>query len=126
MLLWILLSCGVGFAVLALACALAMVQAERRTRRNLYRALGFNEELVSALMAQKGPISTQLARVRQSAVASGVRVEDLRSRGAGLRTQTQRAFRFTRARNDPRTPGDERAALAPARRSRSLDRRDSS
>jgi len=125
MLLWILLSCGVGFAVLALACALAMVQAERRTRRNLYRALGFNEELVSALMAQKGPISTQLARVRQSAVASGVRVEDLRSRGAGLRTQRQRAFRFTRARNGPR-PGDERRVLAPARRSRTLDRRDPS
>lgn len=126
MLLWILLSCGVAGAVLALVCALAMVRAERRARRNFYMTLGFNEELVSALMAQKGPVSTQLALVRQSAAASGVRLEELRSRAAGLQAGAQRAFRFTRALNDPRTTGDERPALAPARRGRRFNRRDRS
>lgn len=103
-----------------------MVRAEQRARRNLYTSLGFNDELVSALMAQRGPVSTQLALVRQSAVASGVRPEELRLRGAALRTEAQRSLRFTRTPSDPRTAGDERTTLAPARRSRRLDRRDPS
>ena len=124
--LWILLSCGVASGVLALACALAMVRAERRARRNLYTTLGFDEELVVALMDQKGPVSKQLALVRQGAMGSGVRLEEFRSRAAGLETKTQRSIQFTRALNDPPTTGNERAALAPARRRRRLSGRDPS
>jgi hypothetical protein len=126
MLSWILLSGGVALGVLALACALAMVRAERRARRHLYTALGLHDELVSVLMGQKGPVSTQLAVVRQSPVASGVRPEELRSRVDGQQPKAQRSFRFTRALNAPRTIGDERPALAPARRSRRFNGRDPS
>jgi hypothetical protein len=112
--------------VLAFACALAMVRAERRARRSFYTALGFQEELISALMVQKGPVSTQLALVRQSSVASGIRLEELRSRMGGAQVKAQRAFRFTRALNDSRPTGEERPALAPARRSRRVHRREPS
>ena len=124
MLFWTLLSIGVALSVLALGCAVAMARAERRARRHLYTALGINEELVAVLMARKGPVSTQLALVRQNAVASGVRLEEVQARAA--ETTMQRSFRFTGALDNSRVIGDERPALAPARRGRRITGRDRS
>src|SRR4029453_15997282 len=93
--LLILLSCGVAFGVLTVCCTVAAMRAERRARRNLYGSLGLNEELISALMAQKGTISDQLATVRQASVSTGIRPEDL-PQVDGLLRPPQRSFRFTR------------------------------
>lgn len=78
MLLWILLSTGLALVLVAVACALATIRAERRARRNLYASLGLNEDLISLLMVQKGPVSAQLAHVRKASVSGGVRLDDLR------------------------------------------------
>ena len=90
--LWILLSTGLALGVVAAACLLATIRAERRARRNLYASLGLNEDLISLLMAQKGSVSTQLAHVRQASLSGGVRLEDLR-RTEGAQTAAQLAGR---------------------------------
>ena len=115
--LLILLSCGVALGVLTACCAVAAMRAERRARRNLYASLGLNEELISALMAQKGTISAQLAVVRQTSVSAGVRPEDL-PQVDGLPGAAQRSFRFTRETAEPPGAGGEQVELAPVRRSR--------
>jgi hypothetical protein len=89
--LWILLSMGLVFGVVAVvACVLATIRAERRTRRSLYASLGLGEDLTSVLMTRKGPVSEQLALVRQASISGGVRLDDLR-RAEGSRCQ--RPFR---------------------------------
>ena len=72
MLLWILLSFGLVMGVAIAACTMASSQAERRARRNLYAALGFNEDLIAELMSQKASVSVQLALVRRTSLSSGL------------------------------------------------------
>ena len=71
MLLWILLSFGLALGVAIVACLMASSQAERRARRSLYAALGFSEDLIMELMAQKVPVSVQLALARRTSLSSG-------------------------------------------------------
>ncbi|MGH6963689.1 MAG: hypothetical protein ACREE0_04340 [Phenylobacterium sp.] len=94
MLLWILLSTGLMLGVVAFACVSATIRAERRARRNLYASFDLNEDLISALMAQRGSVSVQLARIRQASISRGIRLQDLR----------------------PSEGGGDRPAFAPARR----------
>jgi len=115
--LLILLSCGVALGVLAACCAVAAMRAERRARRNLYTSLGLNEELIAALMAQKGTISAQLAVVRQTSDSAEVRAEDV-PQADGLLGAPQRSFRFTRDTAELRGVGGDQPELAPIRRSR--------
>jgi hypothetical protein len=67
--LWILLSSGLALGVVVVACVLATIRAEQRARRNLYASLGLGEDVVAILMARKGPVSVQLARVRQASIS---------------------------------------------------------
>ena len=78
MLLWILLLIGLALGVVAVACVLATIRAERRTRRNREASLGFSEDLIAVLMTRKGPVSAQLALVRQASISGGIRLDDLR------------------------------------------------
>ena len=115
--LLILLSCGVALGVLTACCAVAAMRAERRARRNLYTSLGLNEELIAALMAQKGTISAQLAVVRQTSDSAEVRPEDV-PQADGLLGAPQRSFRFTRDTAELRGVGGDQLELVPIRRSR--------
>ena len=115
MLLWIFLSTGLALGVAVAACVLATTRAERRARHNLYASLGLGQGLIAVLMARKGPVSVQLALVRQASISSGVRLEDLR-RTEGGKTIAQRSFRFTRTPDEGRQVGSDLPARAPARR----------
>ena len=77
MLLWILSTCGLALGAGAAACVLATIKAERRARRSLYGSLGLSEDLISVLMGRKGPVSVQLALVRQASLSSRARMDDL-------------------------------------------------
>jgi hypothetical protein len=124
MLLW--LSTSVGAALCAVVIAVTLFRAERRARHSLYAALGVSDDLIPALMSQKGPVSAQMALVRQIDLTAPIaRPEETRGRAEGLQAPAQRAFRFTRALNSARGAGRERPAVAPARRSSPLDRRES-
>ena len=92
--LWILLSTGLALGIVASACVLATIRAERRARRSLYGSFGLNEDLISMLMTQKESVSVQLAQIRQASISRGIRLQDLR----------------------PAEGGSERTAFAPARR----------
>jgi hypothetical protein len=78
MFLWMLPSFALVLGVVTAVCAVAAPRAERRARRSFYASLGFDEDLISILMAQKGSVSVQLARVRQAALSSGGRPQALR------------------------------------------------
>ena len=124
MVLW--LSLSVGAVLCASVIAVALFRAERRARHSLYSALGVGDDLIPALMSQKGPISAQMALLRQTGLTAPIgRPDELRGRADGLQAPAQRAFRFTRALNGARG-GRERPALAPVRRSPRLDRREPS
>jgi hypothetical protein len=117
MLLWILLSSGLTLGAVAGACLLATTRAERRARRNLYSSLGLSDELISVLMRRKGPVSVQLALVRQASVSGGIRLEDFQ-RAEGRQVATQRSFRFPSNSHGAHPVGSDRRTLAPARRNR--------
>jgi hypothetical protein len=112
MLPWILLSMGLALSVMIAACVLAMMRAERRTRRSLYASLGFGEDLISVLMTRRGPVSMQLALVRQASISGRIRLDELRR---PERSRRRRSFRFKKAQDDGPT-GLGRPALAPVRR----------
>jgi hypothetical protein len=67
--LWILLLSGLALGVVMVACVLAAIRAEQRARRNLYASLGLGEDAVATLMTEKGPVSVQLALVRQASIS---------------------------------------------------------
>ena len=124
MLLWLFLSCGLALGIGATAAIFAMRRAERRARQALYLALGYDDEVLAVLMAQKGSVSAQLALVRKATIVPPPRLEEQRSRPEGLHGAAQRAFRHTRALGGARV-GPERTARA-ARRRFPLSRHDPS
>ncbi len=71
MILWVSLFAGLAVATIAtVALGVAMWRAERRARRNLYRALGLGEEAADLLIARNGNVLSELARLRISPAAS--------------------------------------------------------
>lgn len=117
MLLWLTLSIAIALCALAIAVVVMMRRAERRARHALYVALGVGDDLIAALMTQKGPVSAQMALVRQTSIIAGPRPDEMPSRDGG-----HRAFRYTRALNGTRTASQARAA----RRNTAQDHRDPS
>jgi hypothetical protein len=111
MLLWLLMFFGVALGVGVVAVAIAMRQAERQARRTLYRALGYDDKLIDPLMAQKGPVSTQLALIRKTPIITAQRSEEMRGDADRLQSVAQGAFRYTRALNGTRA-SHQRSALA--------------
>jgi hypothetical protein len=111
--LLILLSCGVALGVLTACCAVAATRAERRARQNLYASLGLDDEVISALIAQKGTASAHLAMVRQTSFSAEdpPRLDDLPA-------PRQRSFRFTSGIGDPSGTRDGRIELARVHRAR--------
>jgi hypothetical protein len=71
MILWVSLFAGLAVATIAfVALGVAMWRAERRARRNLYRALGLGEEAADLLIARNGDVLSELAHLRRSPAAS--------------------------------------------------------
>jgi hypothetical protein len=71
MILWVAVGIALTVAtVAAIGLGVAMSQAERRARRNLYRALGLGDEAANLLIARKSDVLSELARLRRPAVAS--------------------------------------------------------
>jgi hypothetical protein len=67
MLLWMSLLGGLTIAtILLIALVVAMLRAERRARRSLYRALDLSEDTVEALMSRNGDVRAELTLVRIS------------------------------------------------------------
>ena len=121
MLFWLSLSFGLGLGVAVIAVTLAMGRAERRARRMLYAALGYSDQLIVALMAQKGPIANQLALVRETSVVTAA--DPARAGADALQSAASRSFRMSRSLNGARTA---RAARSSTRRGARLDRSDPS
>jgi hypothetical protein len=71
MLLWISLLGGTALLVSVIMLIVAMARAERRARRNLFRALGLPEETVELLMARNSDILAELALVRIANATAG-------------------------------------------------------
>ena len=55
--------------IAAIGLGFAMSRAERRARRNLYRALGVGDETADLLIARNSDVLLELARLRRSPVA---------------------------------------------------------
>jgi hypothetical protein len=66
MILWALLSVGLALLLAAAILAVAMLRAERRARRRLYRALGLADEAVELLMARSADVLTEISLLRMS------------------------------------------------------------
>ncbi|MDB5423577.1 MAG: hypothetical protein JWQ29_993 [Phenylobacterium sp.] len=125
MLMWLSLSIGTVLCVVTLAVALGLSRAERRARRSLYGALGISEDLIPALMSQKGPVSAQIALVRDRGLAPpAARPDETRGAPGGLQEPARRSFRLDRGLNGARTAGGEPPGLAAARRRVRADRRE--
>ena len=62
MLLWLILLAG--FLIAATLLVVAMLRAERRARRSLYRALDLSEETIELLMTRNGDVLSELTLVR--------------------------------------------------------------
>lgn len=122
MLLWIILLIGLTLCAATIAVVMAMLRAERRARHAFYLAVGLGEDLTSALMMQKGPVSAQLAAVRKTPLGVATRPEDIRVRPEIIQGAGQRSFRITRALNG--RPAAHDRPPPPARRSPRLDRRE--
>jgi hypothetical protein len=97
MLLWLTLSFGVALSLGACAALRAMRRADRRAKSALYRTLGYGDDALAVLMAQKGPASAQLALIRRASIATPPRHDQRRGRPEALQGAAQRAFRHTRA-----------------------------
>lgn len=115
MLLWLSLSLALALTAAVAAGILAMRRADQRARRNLYLSLGYGEDLVVALMGQKGPVSAQLAVVRKTSILTPPRPEEAPTQ-AQARPSSQRSFQYTRALNGTRTPHERAAPGADGRR----------
>ena len=96
------------------AGVLAMRRADLRARRTLYQTLGYGDDLIARLSAQKGPVSAQLTLTRNSAIISSSRIEELRDHAGGLQGEVQPVCRHTRAFNGTRS-GHERSTAAARR-----------
>jgi predicted lysophospholipase L1 biosynthesis ABC-type transport system permease subunit len=70
MLPWLSILGGVALLVAVIALVVTMSRAERRARRNLFRALGLADETVELLMARNSNILAGLALVRVGAATS--------------------------------------------------------
>ena len=90
MLLWVLLLAGTMAAMISLI--VAMYRAERRARRNLYRALDLSEETVDLLMARNGDVRSELTLVR----ISPPKASDLGEQEAPGRPAASRPTLFSR------------------------------
>lgn len=66
MIWWVWLSVGLMLLLAAAALAVAMIRAERRARRRLYRALGLGEDAVELLMTRSTDVLTELSLLRMS------------------------------------------------------------
>lgn len=64
MLLWVTLLAGM--LIVTTLLVVAMLRAERRARRSLYRALDLSEETVELLMSRNGDVLSELTLVRIS------------------------------------------------------------
>ena len=64
MLLWVTLLAGL--LIVTTLLVVAMLRAERRARRSLYRALDLSEETVEILMSRNGDVLSELTLVRIS------------------------------------------------------------
>jgi hypothetical protein len=71
MILWVAVSLALAVVTIAaVGLGAAMSQAERRARRNLYRALGVGDEAADLLIVRHSDVLSELARLRRSPVAS--------------------------------------------------------
>ena len=66
MIWWVWLSVGLMLLLAAAALTVAMIRAERRARRRLYRALGLGEDAVNLLMTRSTDVVTELSLLRMS------------------------------------------------------------
>ena len=89
----------------------------------MYASLGYDEELIVALMEQKGPISAQLALVRQMSLSVG-RSDEVRNYADIPQIAAYRSFRFGRSASEARLAGRDRAAGGAERRVIPRDRRE--
>lgn len=62
--LLVLIVGAMGLLLAAIGLPVTMFRAERRARRNLYRALGVSEETVVVLMSRGGDVRADLALAR--------------------------------------------------------------
>lgn len=106
MLIWLSLLFVLAVAAAGAGGIVAMRRADQRARRNLYATLGYGEDLVSALIAQKGPVSAQLAVVRKTGALTSPRPDEAPPLA---KPSTPRTFRYTHALNGTRA-AHERAA----------------
>lgn len=77
MLVWVLLLGGLGLIISARVLLMLMRNAERRTRRALYRALSVDDVTIDDLLTRKGDAAEQLASWRvRGAVRSEAQAPD--------------------------------------------------
>lgn len=62
MLFWVMLLAGLLLVMTLLA--VAMLRAERRARRHLFRTLEFSDDAIEFLMSRNGDVRSELALVR--------------------------------------------------------------
>jgi hypothetical protein len=87
MLIWIFLSVGLMLAASCAWLGVAMLRAERRARRSLYRALGLAEVTVEFLMERNRDVLTELSYVRENeaTLIETIQFTPPRQAAAGLR-----------------------------------------
>ena len=101
MLLPLILSFAIVLAVAVAAGVIAMRRADQHARRTLYASLGYGDEVIGALMGQKGPISAHLALVRKASIMTGPWPDDPSLSQSRTAVQ-RRSFRYTHALNGTR------------------------
>jgi hypothetical protein len=114
MILWVAVGVGLVTTIAAIGLGFAMWRADRRARRNLYRALGISEDVIDRLMTRRGDVTAELAVLRGSSNAP---------RGADTSTQASASGEGSRAEPDaapqwaaigarPAGPAEARAVAA--------------
>ena len=83
MIWWVWLSVGLMLLLSAAALAVAMIRAERRARRRLYRALGLGEDAVELLMTRSTDVLTELSLLRMSPTSRDAAVPPIESLSEG-------------------------------------------
>ena len=111
--IWLSLLFVLAMTAAVAGAIVAMRRADQRARRNLYAALGYGEDLVAALIAQKGPVSAQLAVVRKTSILTSPRPDETPSQA---KPSTPRSFKYTRALNGTRAAHERAARNAGGRR----------